>query len=759
MAFVHRSVLCRAALFFAFTILVVLNCGAYQAPSARRSSPAMTAQSNAQKTPASNDWTAEFAKNPELWTELGKLVSRMQQEVQLPGMRRQSKILPRLDNGTEIYMAFPNYGESLNQAHVIFKQQLRDSPKLTEWWQKSELNKSDPKFDDVLEQLYQVSQYLGDEIVVAGSYKNKNGVLMAEVKKPGLETFLPEMYRKMGGKSAGKLTVVTPQELATLKAGGKDDAIALVRPDFLVIGTDLAALRTLNAQIDSGKKGFAATPFGQRMNQAYVDGVGSVIGVDLQSMIPDFAKQDSDRAMLQASGFADLKYAVWEMNDHKGGGELSFTGPRHGIASWLANSGPMGGLDFLSPAATMAGSVLLKSPAQIFDDFRDLALSMNPKSLDSLAQMQMAMGIDLRNDLLSKLDGEIAFEMDVPLEMDPAHMDQAAPVKPVPATPPTWRLALRVNDPQGVQQTLTKLLAASHMQAKDQAAGKYTVHTIEVPSGPEPLRISYTFADGYMVAGSSRAALSEALRVHQTGESLAKSARLRTALPDNQALIASAIQYQNMGSWMRMFAKQLPANIAQMLPQMTAEMTPTVSAVYGTDRAIKSSGGSNSTSVAAVLIGAAIAIPNLQRAKGSANEAGAASSLRTINTAQVVYFTSYPNKGYAPDLATLGPGTSGGCDDPKSVTEKRACLLSDTLGGPTCTAGSWCKKDGYNFSVRTVCRFGTCPGYVAVATPATNGSGTKSFCSVEDAVIRFMIGAPVSGQISAAECKRWTAIR
>src|SRR5450432_129546 len=232
MAFVHRSVLCRAALFFAFTILVVLNCGAYQAPSARRSSPAMTAQSNAQKPPAPNDWTAEFAKNPELWTELGKLVSRMQQEVQLPGMRRQSKILPRLDNGTEIYMAFPNYGESLNQAHVIFKQQLRDSPKLTEWWQKSELNKSDPKFDDVLEQLYQFSQYLGDEVVIAGSYKNKNGVLMAEVRKPGLETFLSEMNERLAGKSGTKLQILIPQALPTTKVSGADKLVALVRSDF-----------------------------------------------------------------------------------------------------------------------------------------------------------------------------------------------------------------------------------------------------------------------------------------------------------------------------------------------------------------------------------------------------------------------------------------------------------------------------------------------------------------------------------------------
>ncbi len=44
--------------------------------------------------------------------------------------------------------------------------------------------------------------------------------------------------------------------------------------------------------------------------------------------------------------------------------------------------------------------------------------------------------------------------------------------------------------------------------------------------------------------------------------------------------------------------------------------------------------------VAIMLIIAAIAIPNLLRARMSANESAAASSIRTINTAQVSYVTA-----------------------------------------------------------------------------------------------------------------------
>src|SRR5215471_15912210 len=55
-----------------------------------------------------------------------------------------------------------------------------------------------------------------------------------------------------------------------------------------------------------------------------------------------------------------------------------------------------------------------------------------------------------------------------------------------------------------------------------------------------------------------------------------------------------------------------------------------------------------------VLIIAAIAIPSLLRSKMIANESAAASSMRTINTAQATYSVKYEAKGYAPDLATLG---------------------------------------------------------------------------------------------------------
>src|SRR5260370_28823104 len=57
--------------------------------------------------------------------------------------------------------------------------------------------------------------------------------------------------------------------------------------------------------------------------------------------------------------------------------------------------------------------------------------------------------------------------------------------------------------------------------------------------------------------------------------------------------------------------------------------------------------------VAIILIIAAIAIPNLMRARMAANDSSAAASERTIVTAEIGYFAAYPTVGYSPDLKSL----------------------------------------------------------------------------------------------------------
>ncbi len=160
-----------------------------------------------------------------------------------------------------------------------------------------------------------------------------------------------------------------------------------------------------------------------------------------------------------------------------------------------------------------------------------------------------------------------------------------------------------------------------------------------------------------------------------------------------------------------------------------------------------------------VLIIAAIAIPSLLRSRMAANDSAAASTLRTINTGQVAYLTSYPTAGYARDLASMGPG-SGDCTRTNYPSEQHACLVDGVLGAESCTDTNWCTKYGFKFAVVGICSSNLpCSGYVVTATPVQFGtSGTRSFCSVSDGVIRYKDREVASPLTTEEDCAAWPAI-
>ena len=153
--------------------------------------------------------------------------------------------------------------------------------------------------------------------------------------------------------------------------------------------------------------------------------------------------------------------------------------------------------------------------------------------------------------------------------------------------------------------------------------------------------------------------------------------------------------------------------------------------------------------VAIILIIAAIAIPNLMRSRISANNAAAASTTRTINTTEVTYSTTYPNAGYA-DLATLGPG-AGACAGAGTVTN--ACLLDGTLGCNAGVSGTFCTKDAFEYTIKTIIPAGgtIATDYVVIATPLGAGVGSANYCSTSDAVVRTATTAnpPNTGFVSS----------
>jgi type IV pilus assembly protein PilA len=116
-----------------------------------------------------------------------------------------------------------------------------------------------------------------------------------------------------------------------------------------------------------------------------------------------------------------------------------------------------------------------------------------------------------------------------------------------------------------------------------------------------------------------------------------------------------------------------------------------------------------------ILIIAAIAIPNLLRARIAANEAVAVASVRTLMRAEITFAQSHPNAGFSCSLSDL--------------TE------TQLIDGPLATG----RKYGYAFEIS-----GCTPGaeqanvkFQVVAYPLTpNTTGVRAFCGDESGLVR-----------------------
>jgi len=129
--------------------------------------------------------------------------------------------------------------------------------------------------------------------------------------------------------------------------------------------------------------------------------------------------------------------------------------------------------------------------------------------------------------------------------------------------------------------------------------------------------------------------------------------------------------------------------------------------------------------VAIILIIAAIAIPNLMRSKITANEASAVSSLRSINTAEATYQTTYPLVGFSCTLTALGFGSG-------TVSSTSAGLLDSSLSSGT--------KSGYSFNSISACTStnGIVGTYSWGAAPLAPGqTGARYFCTTQSFTVQF----------------------
>ncbi|HTQ61448.1 MAG TPA: FecR domain-containing protein [Candidatus Solibacter sp.] len=536
-------------------------------------------------------WSSDLNHQLALLTEFSKLGKKLE-EIQTPGPRYASKILPLLPTDTVLYIGIPNLGDALQQANQIFQQQLSQSKVLQDWWNKSGNSNQHPTPQELIEKIRTMSQYLGDEVVITcrgdSSAMDGGPLLLAEIRQPGLKDFLQNQLADTlsNPQHASDVHVVDPQSLSSL-ATGLRGMIMLVRPDMLIIGGNAASVQQMSAQLDAGATAFAGTDFGQRIANVYTHGAETLVAANLGQILTATHTQPQDSNALRNSGFNDLKYLIATRGESSNQTDnritLEFSGPRHGIASWLAAPSPMGSLDYVSANAGAAVSFVAKQPALMMDDLFSIFGASDPNFSQGLSRANAELGLDIRNDLASALGGEMTFALD-------------GPVLPTPS----WKAIIEVNNSGGLQLAIEKLVQSYNREAQQSKRpgmtlnqsqdGGRTFYTIQLQGAGLSTEYDYTFADGYMILAPSRALLLAALQTHDTGTSLARSSSFQTLLPSDDHANFSAMLYQNLGPILKPLASQLNSEQLALIQQLASDAKPSVFCAYGASDRIEIAG-------------------------------------------------------------------------------------------------------------------------------------------------------------------------
>jgi hypothetical protein len=470
-------------------------------------------------------------------TDLRKDLSK----VMLPQVRYSSKLLNRLPSTTVFFASVPNLSDYLAQTQVVFRKKMDESPELRAWFAGN-----GSRVPEILEKLRAGSEYLGDEIAVFGYVEGGQShlpIFLAETKRDGFQDFLKKENLPLALEQHNGLAVFSPAP-----------------------GVAAAFARTLDAPAGS----FVSTPFYNRIVEEYKNGAGMLFAADLGQM---GAAPNIGNARYLMGGIKQVD-KVMETR-----ASLGFEGPRAGMAAWLAAPNPMGGLDFVSPEATLVTAFVVKNPAAILDEVVGMQQQSSSGAAKVFEDAKIQTGIDIRNDLAATLGGEFSLSLDGP----------AIPV-------PSWKLVVEVYDPARLQSTIAKFIEAYNQKETSQGGKPLrvgqevfegrTYYMVGGSDGSPLTEAHYTFADGYLIGGPTRALVSRALQVKTMGTSITHAAQFAAMEPRDHYNNFSALIYQNLGTTLAPIAGLLGAfankgGSGDNPLAMLGNMKPMMVAAYG----------------------------------------------------------------------------------------------------------------------------------------------------------------------------------
>lgn len=545
-------------------------------------------------------WSRNAARYARSLEALGALRKELG-AVARPGLRTSTALLDLMPENTVLYAALPNLTETLAESHRIMQERIRQNPALREWFEKERAGQNGAGLDQTLDRVREFGERFGDEIAVGASIdgegKPVGPLVLARLKdEASFRSFLEGELKKLSTDANHGPSVSIIEDPATATAPAQNDK---TRPEIFVWIHDnlfaasprLEELQALAKNLQApAANGFNQTPFHARISEIYNQGAGLIVAADLEKII---ARTRSERVKstddekreeaLQRLGVTNLKYFILDQKEVSGKTEsravLSFSESQHGLVSWLAAPGPMGSLEYISPDANLVAGFVVKNPVALVDDLLGVIETTSPDIKANLERLQTEHGLDLRKDFAAPMGGEFAFAIDGPM---------------IPT--PSWKMVFEVNDPAHLQQTLEHVVGEVNKQAAKEGHGEL-LQWERAEIGGRPfytlkarglgLEVNYTFVNGYMVVGPTRALVDRALRYKDSGYTLLRSPRFTAGLPSDGNANFSALFYSNLAPVLEPIAqrmggatKSLPDEQQQAIKAMANEMVPTLAYAY-----------------------------------------------------------------------------------------------------------------------------------------------------------------------------------
>jgi hypothetical protein len=510
-------------------------------------------------------------------------------------MRHTSRLVGLMPADTVVFASLPNASQHFKDSYALFRQRVGENAGLSAWWREAESTSTGIKVDELANRIAEVGAYLGTEVLVAFPKGDGAPLIIAEAARPDvLVSALEGDLRRLAetGQDSGMRLARNSAELAALS--GTTAPVIYVDDGLMIVSSVAQVQRTAAIHRGTVTNAFSGTPLYRRLEQAYTEGVGWLLAVDLQQTL---TPGDVEAQQL---GFENVQQLVLEQKTGIGSAAsqvaLGFSQQRRGLPAWLGAPAPMGALDFVSSDAYGFSAWITKDPELILDDVLGLGQA---EIAEQLRRLEESHGINLRRDLAEPLGNEALIALD-------------GPVLPKPS----WKLVFEVNNAPRLENTIQWAVTNVNreLQAQGQPLLNLTSETVDgktyhaLTSTAAPMEIHYTSWMGYMIVAPSRALVAEAIRIHDTGTSINRSAAFRAQLPADGRDVASAIMYQNLEA-MSNSLTSLASDIGEKdfregLRTLTAVQNslPKVAFVYGEqDRILASAKGSFGLRIASML--------------------------------------------------------------------------------------------------------------------------------------------------------------